>query len=78
MRLIDTHAHLEEINQVDDVIQRAKMNNLIAIIAVGSSIKSNIEILSLASKYNGFIYPAIGIHPIEAELQRSPTLPMGP
>ena len=67
MRLIDTHAHLEEINQVDDVIQRAKMNNVIAIIAVGSSIKSNVEILSLASKYNGFIYPAIGIHPIEAE-----------
>jgi TatD DNase family protein len=67
MRLIDTHAHLEEINQVDYVIQRAKMNNIIAIIAVGSSIKSNIEILSLASKYNGFIFPAIGIHPIEAE-----------
>jgi Tat protein secretion system quality control protein TatD with DNase activity len=63
MRLIDTHAHLEEINQVDYVIQRAKMNNIIAIIAVGSSIKSNIEILSLASKYNGFIFPAIGIHP---------------
>ena len=67
MRLIDTHAHLEEIKQIDDIIQRAKMNNVVAIIAVGSSLKSNIEILSLASKYNGFIYPAIGIHPIEAE-----------
>jgi TatD DNase family protein len=43
------------------------MNNIVAIIAVGSSIKSNADILSLASKYNGFIYPSIGIHPIEAE-----------
>lgn len=67
MKLIDTHAHIEEINDLDNVIQRAKMNNIIAIIAVGSSIKSNADILSLASKYNGFIYPSIGIHPIEAE-----------
>jgi TatD DNase family protein len=67
MKLIDTHAHIEEINDLDNVIQRAKMNNVIAIIAVGSSIKSNADILSLASKYNGFIYPSIGIHPIEAE-----------
>ena len=67
MKLIDTHAHIEEINELDNVIQRAKMNNVIAIIAVGSSIKSNADILSLASKYNGFIYPSIGIHPIEAE-----------
>lgn len=67
MKLIDTHAHIEEINDLDNVIQRAKMNNIIAIIAVGSSIKSNSDILSLASKYNGFIYPSIGIHPIEAE-----------
>ena len=67
MKLIDTHAHLEEINNLNNVIQRAKINNIIAIIAVGSSIKSNSDILSLASKYNGFIYPSIGIHPIEAE-----------
>ncbi|NHJ33705.1 MAG: TatD family deoxyribonuclease [Asgard group archaeon] len=67
MKLIDTHAHIEEINELDNVIQRAKMNNVIAIIAVGSSIKSTADILSLASKYNGFIYPSIGIHPIEAE-----------
>jgi TatD DNase family protein len=67
MKLIDTHAHIEEINDLDNVIQRAKMNNIVAIIAVGSSIKSNVDVLSLASKYNGFIYPSIGIHPIEAE-----------
>ncbi len=67
MKLIDTHAHIEEIHDLDNVIQRAKMNNVVAIIAVGSSIKSNADILSLASKYNGFIYPSIGIHPIEAE-----------
>ena len=67
MKLIDTHAHIEEIHDLDNVIQRAKMNNVVAIIAVGSSIKSNANILSLASKYNGFIYPSIGIHPIEAE-----------
>lgn len=67
MKLIDTHAHIEEINDLDNVIQRAKMNNIMAIIAVGSSIKSNADILSLTSKYNGFIYPSMGIHPIEAE-----------
>jgi TatD DNase family protein len=74
MKLIDTHAHIEEINELDNVIQRAKMNNVIAIIAVGSSIKSNADILSLASKYNGFIYPSIGIHPIEAETDIKTTI----
>jgi TatD DNase family protein len=67
MKLVDTHAHIEEVNDLESVIQRAKMNNVIAIIAVGSSIKSNYGVLSLASKYKGFIYPSIGIHPIEAQ-----------
>lgn len=67
MKLIDTHAHIEKINDLDNVVQRVKMNNIVAIIAVGSSIKSNADVLSLASKYNGFIYPSIGVHPTEAE-----------
>ena len=36
---------------------------MIAIIAVGSDYKSNNQVLKIAEKYSGFVYPALGIHP---------------
>jgi TatD DNase family protein len=62
-RLIDTHAHLEEIEALGPVIAEARSVNIIAIVAVGSDYASNQEVLRLAGLYPNFVYPALGYHP---------------
>jgi TatD DNase family protein len=73
-RLIDTHAHLEEIENLEKVITEAKSADIIAIIAVGSDYQSNQKVLDLAQTYKDFVYPAIGLHPCnlrDAEIDRT-------
>ena len=62
-RLIDTHAHLEEIANLDQALYEAKSVGITVIIAVGSDYQSNQKILELARINDGFIYPALGLHP---------------
>ena len=62
-RLIDTHAHLEEIKNIEQAINEAKSANLIAIIGVGSDYESNVKALDFAQVYKDFVYPALGLHP---------------
>lgn len=58
--LIDTHAHLDEIEDLPSAITDARSNGVKAIIAVGQDLKSNRRVLELASEYSGFIYAALG------------------
>ena len=62
-RLIDSHAHLEELEDLDSAVDRAKQNGVVAIVAVGSDYESNNRVLEIAAKYPGFVYPALGLHP---------------
>ncbi len=62
-RLIDTHAHLEQVENLEQALTEAKSANMIAIIGVGSDYESNQKILALAQTYKDFIYPALGLHP---------------
>ena len=62
-RLVDTHTHLEEIEDLEQAIAEARSANIIAIIAVGSDYESNQKVLTLAQVYKDFVYPAIGLHP---------------
>jgi TatD DNase family protein len=73
-RLIDTHVHLDEIENLDQAIEEAKSANIIAIIGVGSDYESNEKILHFARVYKGFVYPALGLHPWnlkDSEIDRS-------
>ncbi|MBI4289174.1 MAG: TatD family hydrolase [Chloroflexi bacterium] len=63
MHLIDTHAHLEEVADLDGALARAKQAGVVAVIAVGSDLASNQRILEIADRYRGFVYPALGLHP---------------
>lgn len=70
-RLIDTHAHLEEIENIEQVIVQAKEAGLITIIAVGSNMASNAKTLEIAGRFPDFVYPALGYHPqniVESEI----------
>lgn len=62
LRLVDTHAHLEEIENLDEKMAEARESGLIAIIAVGSDISSNKQALELSAIYEE-VYPALGWHP---------------
>jgi len=66
-RLIDTHAHLEEMEDLDSVIERARQSGVIAIVAVGSDYRSNNQVLEIAGKYGSLVYPALGFHPWNIE-----------
>ncbi|HEY97414.1 MAG TPA: TatD family hydrolase [Dehalococcoidia bacterium] len=63
LHLIDTHAHLDEIEVLDEQIIEAKEAGLVAIIAVGSDLSSNQRVLEIANLHLGFIFPALGWHP---------------
>jgi len=62
-RLIDTHVHLDEIEDLGDVLTKARAAGLVAIVAVGSDLESNRKVMKLSSFYEGFVYPALGWHP---------------
>jgi len=61
--LVDGHAHLNEIEDVNGAIERARAKGVSHIIAVGMDIESNRRTLELAAEYPGIVYPAIGYHP---------------
>lgn len=62
-RLIDSHAHLEELEDLGPAIDRARQKGVAAIVAVGSEYESNSRVLEIAARYAGFVYPALGLHP---------------
>jgi len=62
-RLIDSHAHLEDLEDLDSAMDRARQSGVAAIVAVGSDYESNNRVLEIAAKHPGFVYPALGMHP---------------
>jgi TatD DNase family protein len=70
-QIIDTHAHLDEIENLVSAIAQAKAAGVMAVIAVGQDLASNSKTLEIAASYPDFVYPALGYHPwsiIETEL----------
>jgi TatD DNase family protein len=66
MELVDTHAHLEDVENLAEAIRRAGEAEVIAIITMGSDRESNAWALSESADYQSEsvrIYPALGIHP---------------
>lgn len=63
--IIDTHAHLD-MDQYDadreEVIQRARDNEVDYILNIGCDVESGARSLDLAEQYD-FIYAAVGVHP---------------
>jgi TatD DNase family protein len=63
--LIDGHAHLNELEELEEDLKEARSQGLLAIIGVGMCLKSNRRILAIAEENPGFVFPAIGYHPWE-------------
>ena len=71
-RLVDTHAHLDELGDVDSVLEAARRVGVIGVVAVGSDWQSNVKILEISRRHRSYVYPALGLHPWRlAGLERS-------
>ena len=71
IRLIDTHSHLEEIQDLNVSIERAENAGVSAIIAVGMDYESNQRTLEFSGTYGGItVYPALGIHPWNLDISK--------
>jgi TatD DNase family protein len=64
-RLIDTHAHLDELQNLDSMLEAARTAGVIAVVAVGSNHRSNIETLEISQRHRDLVHPALGLHPWE-------------
>jgi TatD DNase family protein len=63
LRLIDSHVHLDELEELGLSIERARQAGVVAIIAVGQGGSSNQRTLEIAEQYPFLVYPALGLHP---------------
>lgn len=66
MQIIDTHTHLNDIAFVEDineVINRCKENNIKAVFNNGDSLESFSRILQLEQLYPNYCFSVLGIHP---------------
>lgn len=73
MRLIDTHAHLSDLEDREGVVRRAKEAGIDAIVAVGANLDTNKATIEWSEAFPGYIYPALGIHPTEWAQDDVPT-----
>lgn len=63
LRIIDTHAHIESLEHLEQALEAARLAGVSGIIAVGSDYDSNLRVLEIAAKYPGYVFPALGLHP---------------
>ncbi len=63
--MIDTHAHIlsEFYDDIDELIDELKSKNIIKVINCADSIETSKEVLNIYNKYEGYLLPAVGIHP---------------
>jgi TatD DNase family protein len=66
-RLIDTHAHLDEVQDLEGALKRAQDAGIQAIVGVGTDLASNEKILQLAVRFPNLVLPAVGLHPWRLE-----------
>jgi TatD DNase family protein len=65
LKVIDTHAHLDELEELEPALDKAKEAGVIAVVAVGSNHQSNQKVMEISLSYPSFVYPALGLHPWE-------------
>lgn len=61
--VFDSHAHLDELEDLEKALQEAKESGVVGIIAIGMDMESNKKTLQIANDNPKFVYPAIGYHP---------------
>jgi TatD DNase family protein len=63
--VIDTHAHLDALDDTDDAVTRARDAGVTRILTVGTDVEGCRKALELAEQHEG-VFAILGIHPHEA------------
>jgi len=61
--VIDSHAHLDLLKNLDEKIHNAKTEGVEAVFSAASHLTSNQKILNICEKYKGFAFPILGLDP---------------
>jgi len=61
--LFDTHAHLDQLTNVEAALDGARKVGVTGVVAVGTDMVSNEKTLRIAERWPGFVHPAFGLHP---------------
>ncbi len=67
MVYIDTHAHLSSeqySNDISAVIMKCREANIVDILMPDVGIEGRDELLDLCSRYEGYLHPMVGVHPM--------------
>lgn len=70
--LVDTHAHLEAVENLEQSLKHAKEAGVDAIITIGTSVASSQKAIDIAEKYSIGqlkIFATVGIHPYDAQAE---------
>ncbi|MFH1240950.1 MAG: TatD family hydrolase [Pseudomonadota bacterium] len=74
LTLVDTHTHLEEIEDLSGALARAEESGVDTIITVGMDYQSNNRALEISGRYGStVVHPALGIHPWKLESSKVET-----
>ena len=66
MKLIDAHIHLsdaEYIGHIEELVTDAKNAGVTALVTNSMNLQTCQNDVTLAERYPGLVYPALGIHP---------------
>lgn len=64
MTIIDTHAHLEQIEDLQAALKRAHDEGVVSVVAMSVDLVSMAKVLDIAKNHQQpRIYPALGVHP---------------
>lgn len=64
--LLDTHCHLNVSpmnGHLSEVLERARQNGLVGIIAPGTDEETSRQVVELAEQYPSYVWAAVGVHP---------------
>ena len=64
--LIDTHAHLSDLEDLEAALRHALDAGVYAIVAVSANMDTNARTLRIAEGHRRFIYPALGFTPLRS------------
>lgn len=71
--LIDTHAHLDSLDDLTGALERARESGVDKIIAISSSLPSSVSTITISEKHEN-IFAAVGVHPHAAKTADSRTI----
>uniref|UniRef100_A0A8C7ZAE5 TatD DNase domain containing 3 n=1 Tax=Oryzias sinensis TaxID=183150 RepID=A0A8C7ZAE5_9TELE len=66
---VDCHCHISARDfdeDIEEVIENAKKAGLLAVLAVAEHVGEFDKIIGLSQRFPGFIFPALGVHPVQA------------